>query len=57
MGNGGDEVSIFSQVSSADFHFHRMQLNASFAPLLLFFLFAFCLWQLQKYLQKYLKPR
>lgn len=34
-----DEVSIFSQVSSADFHFHRMQLNASFAPL--FFLFFF----------------
>lgn len=37
IGNG-DEVSIFSQVSSADFHFHRMQLNASFVPLLLFFL-------------------
>lgn len=34
-----DEVSIFSQVSSADFHFHRMQLNASFAPLFFFFFF------------------
>lgn len=37
-----DEVSIFSQVSSADFHFHRMQLNASFAPLF-FLIFFLCL--------------